>query len=218
MLITYVDSRTLGSCPAAVVMDDGTIQVNADVWNQYTPFQKRFIIAHEQGHYELQTASEELADRYALRLLYGSEPKSLKQSIGTLVKMGSAIPSTRMEALYREALTIDANNNNQRAIKELNSLKPKQQIKNIKTMRQSKYNLYHRADGAATTATATTEQQPLYADTQMVNRNNQALPEGYFHIFTNHKPGVQIGNVFLDLQTIIAMASLVVLCMIYKKK
>ena len=206
MLITYVDGKELGLCPAAVVMDDGTIQVNADVWDRYTPYQQRFILAHEQGHYELQTSSEEQADLYALRHLHGSEPRSLRQSIETLVKMGNAIPPQRVEALYREALAIDAAlNNNQKAKQELKILNNK----NDSNMRPSKYNLYHRADGGQTTEDVQTTE---VSEAQ----NNQS--SRLIHFISERRPGLQIGTTFLDLNTILTMSILVVLCMIYKKK
>lgn len=94
-------------------------------------------------------------------------------------------------------------------------------------MRQSKYNMYHRADGQSTTAVSTTASEhlyadtasePLYADTAMVKRNEQPATGSFIHIFTDHRPGLQIGSTFLDLHTIISISMLVVLCMIYKKK
>lgn len=223
-MITYVTAKELGSCPAAVLMDDGTIEINRDVWNLYTPFEQQFILAHEAGHYLLQTSSEEAADLYALQQMHRTQRRSLKQSIGTLVKMGNTIPASRVEALYREALKMDAQiNGNQRATQELQYLSTKN---NQRNMRQSKYNMYHRADGQSTTAVSTTESEYhtdpaselLYADTAMVKRNEQPVTGSFIHIFTDHRPGLQIGSIFLDLHTIISISILVVLCMIYKKK
>lgn len=206
-MITYVTAETLGTCPAAVIMDTGTIQVNRDVWYRYTPFEQQFIIEHERGHYMLQTSSEELADRYALRQMYGSETGSLKKSIGTLVKMGRAIPSSRVQHLYAEALKIDATaNNNKRATQELKLLTKQQP-----TMRPSKYNQYHRADGLA----------EVVADTKAYEQpeTDAKQPSGLIYIDTiGCRPGVHIGQTFLDLQTLLLMAILILLCMIYKKK
>ncbi len=123
-MIKYVDSRTLGLCPAAVYMETGDIEVNTSVWDTYTPFQQAFILYHELGHYRLRTDDETLADRYALHQLYARYPQSLKQSLGTLARL--RIPDSRMEALYRECLLLDAEqNNNVRAQLEL--------IKQVKT-------------------------------------------------------------------------------------
>ncbi len=117
-MIRYADSRTLGLCPAAVYMDSGDIEINLSVWGSYTPFQQRFILYHEMGHYLLQTSSEERADRYALHRLYATAPQSLKQSLGTLARLH--IPDSRLEALYRECLLLDAQRNqNPRAQLEL---------------------------------------------------------------------------------------------------
>lgn len=122
-MIRYADSRTLGQCPAAVYMDTGDIEVNTSVWDSYTPFQRQFILLHEQGHYLLNTDSEEAADRYALHQLYARYPQSLKQSLGTLARL--RIPDSRLEALYRECLLLDAQDGNTRAQLEL--------IKQVKT-------------------------------------------------------------------------------------
>ncbi|MBN2776240.1 MAG: hypothetical protein JXR36_01275 [Bacteroidales bacterium] len=121
-LLRFVGADVLGVCPAQVYMDNGLIEINADVWDKYSDFEKEFIIAHERGHYELQTDSETEADKFALNAVYGKAPKSLKRSILALHKVG-VIDNARFRNLYIEALKIDAyKNNNQRAIKELKTL------------------------------------------------------------------------------------------------
>ena len=146
-MIKYVDSRTLGLCPAAVYMETGDIEVNTSVWDTYTPFQQAFILYHELGHYRLRTDDETLADRYALHQLYERYPQSLKQSLGTLARL--RIPDSRMEALYRECLLLDAeHNNNVRAQLELIKIR-KQQNRNIMKPSKLKEVKINYADGTA---------------------------------------------------------------------
>lgn len=146
-MIKYVDSRTLGLCPAAVYMETGDIEVNTSVWDTYTPFQQAFILYHELGHYRLRTDDETLADRYALHQLYARYPQSLKQSLGTLARL--RIPDSRMEALYRECLLLDAEqNNNVRAQLELIKIR-KQQNRNIMKPSKLKEVKINYADGTA---------------------------------------------------------------------
>lgn len=146
-MIKYVDSRTLGLCPAAVYMETGDIEVNTSVWDTYTPFQQAFILYHELGHYRLRTDDETLADRYALHQLYARYPQSLKQSLGTLARL--RIPDSRMEALYRECLLLDAEqNNNVRAQLELIKIR-KQQNRNVMKPSKLKEVKINYADGTA---------------------------------------------------------------------
>ena len=77
-------------------------------------------------------------------------------------------------------------------------------------MRASKYNQYHRADGLA----------EVVADTKAIETETETKqPSGLIYIDTiGCRPGVHIGQTFLDLQTLLMMAILILLCMIYKKK
>lgn len=151
-MLRYADSRTLGQCPAAVYMDSGDIEINTSVWHTYTPFQQQFILLHEEGHYRLQTDDETLADRYALHQLYARYPQSLKQSLGTLARLN--IPDSRIEALYRECLLLDAEGGNAKAFLELTKYLPTRKTQN--TMKPSKLReqKFYRADGSAIDQTA----------------------------------------------------------------
>lgn len=121
-MLRVVGSDILGNCPAQVYMDSGIIEINGDIWDKYTDFQKEFIIQHEVGHFELQTDSETKADNYALKQVYGKAPQSLKKSIQALHKIG-VIDNERFRNLYIETLKIDAfKNNNKRALIELKNL------------------------------------------------------------------------------------------------
>lgn len=154
-MLRYADSRTLGQCPAAVYMDSGDIEINTSVWDTYTPFQQQFILRHEEGHYRLQTDDETLADRYALHRLHATQPRSLKQSLATLARL--RIPASRLEALYRECLLLDAEGGNTKAFLELTKYLPvktcrgasQQKTKNIMKPSKLREQKFYRADGSA---------------------------------------------------------------------
>jgi hypothetical protein len=117
-----VGRRELQSCPAAADMVDGVIEINADVWGDYDNFQRRFILAHEEGHIVLDTDNEEEADRYAVNKVRGTARKSLKRSLETLYKVG-VVNERRYLILYREALRIDWEQyGNGKAKRELESI------------------------------------------------------------------------------------------------
>ncbi len=101
------------------------------------------MLLHEEGHYRLQTDSEEKADEYAIRRMYGTFPQSLK----TVVRQIGSIPfisPARLESLYRAALRIDAKENrNEKAINELNILK----MNVITKQRKQPFNGSRRIDG-----------------------------------------------------------------------
>lgn len=123
MKTEYVTANELGSCPAAVRMADGVVEINIDVWNRYDDFEQRFILMHEEGHYVQQTDSEEEADAYALHKVYKTATGSLKRSVLTLYKVG-IIDRRRLESLYAEALKIDWQSNGNVAAKmELEKIK-----------------------------------------------------------------------------------------------
>jgi len=116
-----VGKSELGSCPASVDMETGKISLNRDVFRRYSGYEWHFIREHEKGHYNLQTDSEADADAYALRKVFGTQPKSLKNSLELLKKMNIS-DQNRWLALYQEALKIDAENGNENAKEELKNL------------------------------------------------------------------------------------------------
>lgn len=172
MQYRYVTSAELGDCPAAVDCDEGMLLVNRDVWNRYDEFERRFLIAHEEGHYYLDTDDETEADIYALRQVAGTAPKSLARSIETLLKVG-VLDEGRYYRLYEEALRIDGEMGNPEAAKELRKIqKQNKKSKSMKTRR------YYRADG----------EEPEAENTR--KPNTEHLPNGvhvagYYFSFTN---------------------------------
>jgi len=146
----YVTSAELGNCPCAVECTEGIIEVNRDVWNAYDEFERRFLIAHEEGHYYLDTDDETEADIYALRAVAGTAPKSLARAVGALLKVG-VIDEGRYYYLYEEALKLDGEMGNKEAEKELKKFRNK--FKGGNNMSKKRY---YRADGDEP---ATTQEQ-----------------------------------------------------------
>ncbi len=112
------DSSQLQMCPAAVDVDTGIILINRDVWNHYDKLQQQFIIEHEIAHYLHPEYSEIEADRVALHKIAGKTKHSLRRALSALFKVGVK-DETRLEALYMEALRIDAKHGNKEAAEEL---------------------------------------------------------------------------------------------------
>lgn len=130
----YVDSSVLGTCPASVDMLTGVVSINRDVWNRYDNFEKAFVIMHEVGHYVLDTDSEYEADAYALKHVYRTAPRSLKRSLQTLQKI-NVVDTGRLNALYQEALKLDAADGNPIAAIELERISENQYF-NLKKSRK----------------------------------------------------------------------------------
>ena len=120
----YVTADELGDCPAAVDCTNGIIEVNRDVWAAYDEFERRFILAHEEAHYYLDTDDETEADIYALRKVAGTAPKSLSRAVKALLKVG-VLDEGRYYYLYEEALKLDEEMGNKAAAKELKNFRNK---------------------------------------------------------------------------------------------
>lgn len=108
--LKYVE-KGMGRNPARVNLDTHVVEVNAPLFNTFTPLQKNLVLAHEAGHVHYDTVDDEiLADRYALELMAGSEPQSLRKSVDALlgVLADERIPENRKKAIIVSALHIDA--------------------------------------------------------------------------------------------------------------
>lgn len=184
MIVKYkqVGRDQLQNCPAEVDMATGVISINMDVWDDYDDFEKSFVIAHEVGHYVLDTDDEKEADLYALKAVYKTAPKSLRRSIQTLYRIG-IVDTERMMSLYKHALSIDAQEGNQAAAIELQSIDNdfNQQFytnqKTEKEMKKPMY-IYRRADGAEVIETVTETKKKGHG----LNGVNLG---GYYFSFTN---------------------------------
>jgi len=71
---------------ARIFRKSGIIEVNPELWKKLNEFEKKFILAHEKGHFELQTSNELRADLFALNFLK-TETRHLKDSLLTLLKL-----------------------------------------------------------------------------------------------------------------------------------
>lgn len=116
-----VDASVLGRCPAAIDMTTGVISINRSVWDRFDNFEKAFVIYHELGHYNLDTDNEYEADAYALHHVYKTAPRSLKRALRALVKC-NIVDHARLDALYQEALKLDAEDGNTDAVLELENI------------------------------------------------------------------------------------------------
>ena len=108
-IIQSVGYNFMGFCPAAVHIDtegNPTFLVNRDVFPTAPEFAQRFYLAHEVGHWIMNTSNEEVADAFALGILAGTERRSLKKSLEALNRMHT-IPYQRLDALYRRCLATD---------------------------------------------------------------------------------------------------------------
>jgi len=74
----------LGLTPARVNRATGEVFINADFFYKLPKSYQDYILLHEEGHYQLQTKSEDLADAYASERFLGSQKKSLKNSVNVL--------------------------------------------------------------------------------------------------------------------------------------
>lgn len=108
--VKYVE-KGMGKNPASVNLDTRVIRANAPLFKTYTPLQKSVVVLHEKGHVHYDTVdNEELADRYALEMLAGSEPQSLRKSVDALLSVlaDCDVPESRKQAIIVSALRIDA--------------------------------------------------------------------------------------------------------------
>ncbi len=64
----------------------GIIDVNDEQFRALPSMLQRFIIEHENGHFNLQTSNEFEADNYAFHKIAGTGNKSLKSSVEALTK------------------------------------------------------------------------------------------------------------------------------------
>ncbi len=117
MDVIFLDNPVFDSV-AVVNRSTGIIMVNAPLFAGYTPFEQRFILLHEEGHYVLDTDCEFTADAYAFDRLAGTEFRSLRQLVATLER---TLPFTtrehreRVNAQLRRALKWDYEHGNREA-------------------------------------------------------------------------------------------------------
>lgn len=205
MNIRGVGYDELQLCPAAVEVDENgkaTILVNTITFPPADSFAQKFYLAHELGHYLLNTNQEEIADTFAIGLLAGTEHKSLKKSLDALYRLHT-IPYSRLLTLYNTALKID---------------KQHQQQKTTLTMKKKIWDnprpsfLINRADGddAPVDTNANSEAQAALTAANVlgdiIGGNNR------------RRAGLRINNVFFSLESILMAAILVAVVVLCTKK
>lgn len=112
----------MGRNPASVDLDNNIVRINADLFAQYTPEQRRLVLLHEAGHVFFDSLDDEaLADRFALEVLAGREPNSLRKSVQALTDVLSAcgVSADRLSSIVRSALQIDYEKFGNQAAKDL---------------------------------------------------------------------------------------------------
>ena len=183
--------ENMGTNPASVDTETGMLILNPRVWEHYTPFEKKFIIAHEEGHYVNPHGTEEDADLYAIKKLAGTEPKSLAKAVVALDKIPN-ITEERLDMLYYEALKIDA---------QMGNTEAKTKIENFE-------NMYNKRK---TFPTKTRRADGDNEDLDIEVYKTKAEPG------RSHKTnGIVLGGFYLSFTNIILLATLIV--MIRSKK
>lgn len=133
-VVKYIE-KGMGKNPASVNLDTRVIRANAPLFKTYTPLQKSVVVLHEKGHVHYDTVdNEELADRYALEMLAGSEPQSLRKTVDALlgVLKDCDVPESRKKAIIVSALRIDAERfGNEHAQQLLEELSKDARVANI---------------------------------------------------------------------------------------
>lgn len=115
----------LEGTPARVNHKTGHIIVSKAHFDKMDPVYKDFVLAHEEGHYVLQTLNEELADEYAARkLLEQGKPLSkILQSLTRVLNYDKDNHYGRTKALFDKLLWYDYQiNGNKEVINHLNEL------------------------------------------------------------------------------------------------
>lgn len=74
----------LNGSPARVNRKTGIVLIAKNKWQILKPEEKKFILQHEAGHYNLNTTSEILADNYAFDHFFGTEKESLRKTINII--------------------------------------------------------------------------------------------------------------------------------------
>jgi len=125
----------LGSTPARVHRPTGTVFLNKDFWHLLSEQDKKFILAHEKGHFCKQTKSEIQADMFAFNEFYGTEPESLRKIVKVIsenlnIKSNPEHQKRYKTIVFKALITDWIYNNNKNAYKILNKME-KETIYNL---------------------------------------------------------------------------------------
>lgn len=96
-------------CPARTNLFTGELQLNMDVWPYLTKAEQREVIAHEEGHWVLQTINEDEADEYALKkqVRQGYSPRLAVLAMANILEPGNAEHENRATRRLLTAEEID---------------------------------------------------------------------------------------------------------------
>jgi len=103
MIQTFAANALPGDSPAAIDKARGIIFLGPKYF-ELDHFARAFVLAHELGHYALDTASEEAADAFAIEALSGRAPRSHARSVETIAKFLNIDDSLRHQARAAAAL------------------------------------------------------------------------------------------------------------------
>jgi hypothetical protein len=99
MTYAFASNEFMNGSPAMVNPDTGLMVLNRDTWHNIPGDERRFIKAHEKGHYVLQTISELQADKFAYDEVV-KETGSRKAIMAALAgQLNDDIPAHRFRAL-----------------------------------------------------------------------------------------------------------------------
>ena len=201
--IQSVGTDFMGLCPAAVRIDgDGhpTFLVNSLSFPAADEFAQRFYLAHELGHWLLDTDSEQAADTFALSVLAGTERRSLKKSLAALDRMHT-IPYSRLQALYHRCILID----NQHKQQPLISIIMKQNLSNDLNRKI----FVNHADG----------DEPATHPVDTANIANAAQVLGdIIGGPCRRRAGLRVNGIFFSLESILLIALLILAVIALKKR
>ncbi len=166
----------IGDTPAAVSREDSIIYINPPLYNKLTPFQRKFVLLHELGHYTLNSKNEIDADTFAFKRLAGTQYRSLKQCIAAIadtLEDGNQTKEERYNNIVYQALLWDYQHGNKAVKEDLKTAEKLCAQKNEKIMRNN--TTYDR-----------------YAETRrfMDMYNSNAVPESLYGIGCNN-PSIQ---------------------------
>lgn len=92
--------------PARCFYKEGIIEINSSAYDLLTPYQQKFVLQHEIGHFVNQNRNEIEADRYALNQLALKEPNSLynyAKSVERIAKQPLRIQQAKIDVLKKAA-------------------------------------------------------------------------------------------------------------------
>jgi hypothetical protein len=112
--IVYRDNFAESISPARVYRDEGVIEINLKRWFRLPKAYRDYILAHEEGHYVLDTSDESAADEFAFKKLAGKMPGSLRNTAKALIDVlpdATDEQRRRKEAAVIRSLKYDARHN-----------------------------------------------------------------------------------------------------------